>query len=79
MHVRMARELGMNPKKLGEIVRRGRAPGNAPLPVSIQQRYFKRFGKHRPDGCTTDNFPTLRQMERHHIQWALNITSYLKG
>jgi hypothetical protein len=45
----MARELGMNPKKLGKTANHKQEPWKAPLPVFIEQLYFKRFGKTRPD------------------------------
>jgi hypothetical protein len=45
----MARELGMNPKKLGKIDNHRQEPWKAPLPIFIEDLYFKRFGKERPD------------------------------
>lgn len=45
----MARELGMNPKKLGGKANHKQQPWKAPLPVFIEDLYFKRFGKLRPD------------------------------
>ena len=41
----MARELGMNPKKFGKIANHKQEPWKAPLPVFIEDLYFKRFGK----------------------------------
>lgn len=48
-HVQMARELGMNPKKLGKLDNREQEPWKLPLPEFIEHLYFKRFGKRRPD------------------------------
>ena len=48
-HVQMARELGMNPKKLGGKANHKQEPWKAPLPQFIEDLYFKRFGKARPD------------------------------
>lgn len=48
-HVQMARELGMNPKKLGKIDNHKQEPWKAPLPEFIESLYAKRFGKTRPD------------------------------
>jgi len=48
-HVQMARELGLNPKKLGKLANHKQEPWKAPLPVFIEELYFKRFGKARPD------------------------------
>lgn len=47
--VQMARELGMNPKKLGKIDNHDQEPWKAPLPHFIEHLYFKRFGKERPE------------------------------
>jgi hypothetical protein len=48
-HVQMARELGMNPKKLGKLDNADQEPWKLPLPVFIESLYRKRFGKDRPD------------------------------
>ena len=45
----MARELGMNPKKLGKLDNHDQAPWKMPLRQHNEHRYFKRFGKERPD------------------------------
>jgi hypothetical protein len=48
-HVQMARELGMNPKKLGKLDNADQEPWKLPLPAFIESLYQKRFGKDRPD------------------------------
>jgi hypothetical protein len=48
-HVQMARELGMNPKKLGKLDNHDQEPWKLPLPAFIESLYRKRFGKDRPD------------------------------
>jgi hypothetical protein len=48
-HVQMARELGLNPKKLGKIDNHKQEPWKLPLPRFIEHLYEKRFGKPRPD------------------------------
>jgi hypothetical protein len=45
----MARELGMNPRKLGKLDNHDQEPWKLPLPAFIQSLYQKRFGKDRPD------------------------------
>ena len=45
----MARELGMNPKKLGKLDNHDQEPWKLPLPAFIEHLYFKRFGTERPD------------------------------
>jgi hypothetical protein len=43
--VQMARELGMNPAKLGKIDNHQREPWKLPLPEFIEELYRKRFGR----------------------------------
>lgn len=47
--VQMARELGMNPRKLGKLDNHDQEPWKAPLPVYIEQLYRKRFGREQPE------------------------------
>ena len=47
--VQMARELGMNPDKLGGLDNHDQEPWKLPLPLYIEELYFKRFGKTSPD------------------------------
>ena len=47
--VQMARELGLNPKKLGGIANHRQQPWKMPLPQFIEHLYEKRFGKASPD------------------------------
>jgi len=49
VHIQMARELGMNPKKFGKIANHKQEPWKVPLPVFIKDLYFKRFGKKQPE------------------------------
>lgn len=48
VHIQMARELGMNPRKFGKIANEEQEPWKAPLPAFIERVYFKRFGRERP-------------------------------
>ncbi len=48
-HVQMARELGMNPKKLGKKDNHDQEPWKPSFRQFIEHLYFKRFGKNRPD------------------------------
>jgi len=48
VHIQMARELGMNPKKFGKIANEKQEPWKAPLPAFIEGIYFKRFGREPP-------------------------------
>ncbi len=47
--VQMARELGINPKKLGGMANHDQEPWKVPLPQFIEQRYQRQFGKNSPD------------------------------
>lgn len=47
--VQMARELGLNPDKLGKIDNHKQEPWKAPLPQFIEHIYFKRFKREEPD------------------------------
>ena len=48
-HVQRARELGMNPKKLGGMDNHRQEPWKMPLPDYIEHLYAKAFGRYRPD------------------------------
>ncbi len=52
----MARELGLNPKKLGGLANHKQEPWKAPLPQFIEELYFERFQRERPD--------TVRSLEQ---------------
>jgi len=47
--VQMARELGMNPKKLGGLANHKQEPWKTPLPQFIEELYFKRFSRQVPE------------------------------
>ena len=49
----MARELGMNPKKLGKLDNHHQELWKLPLPQFIRKLYSKRFGKERPNAVRT--------------------------
>jgi hypothetical protein len=51
--VQMARELGLNPAKLGRIDNHKQEPWKLPLPRFIEQLYFERFGKTTPDNVAS--------------------------
>ena len=48
-HIQMAQELGMNPKKFGSLANHKQEPWKLPLPEFIEECYYKRFKKTRPD------------------------------
>jgi hypothetical protein len=47
--VQMARELGMNPRKLGSLDNHRQEPWKRPLPQFIEELYHKRFQRLHPD------------------------------
>ncbi len=47
--VQMARELGMNPAKLGKLDNHWQEPWKLPLPGFIEKLYLERFGRTAPD------------------------------
>ena len=49
----MARELGLNPKKFGKLANHEQVPWKLPLPEFIEEIYYKRFKKERPDTIKT--------------------------
>jgi hypothetical protein len=56
-HVQMARELGLNPDKLGKIDNHKQEPWKAPLKEFIEDNYMKQFKKPEPD-----NIRSLKQI-----------------
>jgi hypothetical protein len=49
IQIQMARELGMNPKKFGSLANHKQELWKSPLPDFIEEIYFKRFKKEKPD------------------------------
>jgi len=47
--VQMARDLGMNPAKLGKLDNHKQEPWKLPLQQFIEKIYLKRFGRRAPD------------------------------
>jgi hypothetical protein len=48
-HIQMARELGLNPEKLGKLDNNKQEPWKAPLKDFIEDIYLKHFKKPEPD------------------------------
>ena len=49
----MARELGLNPAKLGKLDNHDQEPWKMPLREYLQHLYLKRFGRARPGGIAS--------------------------
>ena len=52
-HIQMARELGLNPKKLGSLANHDQERWKSPLPQFIEELYLERFGRDRPEVVRT--------------------------
>ena len=63
VHIQMARELGLNPKKFGSIANTKQEPWKLPLPEYIEELYIKHFKKNRPDSVRS-----IGQMVRDHCR-----------
>src|SRR5260370_41984 len=64
VQAQLARELGMNPAKLGKIDNHKQEPWKLPLPQFIEELYFKRFGRTVPVSAC----PTRSDAPRFHCQ-----------
>lgn len=64
VQVQMARELGMNPKRLGKKDNHDQEPWKMPLRQYIEHLYFKRFGKERPDVVLSVEEKVRRDQEK---------------
>ena len=62
--IQMARELGMNPKKFGGLDNHRQEPWKIPLPEFIEELYYKRFGKERPDAVLSIEEKIRRDEEK---------------
>ena len=67
LHVQMARELGMNPNKLGKLANHRQEPWKLPLPDFIARIYIRRFGK-MPDVVTTVEEVAAAEMARREAR-----------
>lgn len=47
--IQMACELGMNPKKFGKLANHKQEPWKLPLPLFIEECYYKRFRREKPE------------------------------
>jgi hypothetical protein len=62
--VQMARELGMNPKKLGKLDNHDQETWKMELRQYIEHLYFKRLGKERPDAVLSIEEKIRRDQEK---------------
>lgn len=48
-HIQMARELGLNPDKFGQLNNHKQEQWKAPLPIFIEEIYFKHYKRMEPE------------------------------
>jgi hypothetical protein len=71
LHIQMARELGLHPKKCGGLAKHRQVPWKLPLPECIAECYRKRFHRERPAQViplaevATRQQPSARDKARH--------------
>lgn len=68
--VQMARELGMNPAKLGKLDNHKQEPWKLPLPQFIEELYFKRFGRTAPGVVMSIEEQARRKREQEKVRRA---------
>ena len=68
--VQMARELGMNPAKLGKLDNHKQESWKLPLPQFIEGLYLKRFGKTAPDAAMSIEDWARHQQEKKEARRA---------
>jgi hypothetical protein len=71
----MARELGMNPRKLGGLNNHRQEPWKAPLPQFIQKCYERQFGQSAPDDVRSieDKLAAKREKKETRRQAKLSV------
>lgn len=73
VQVQMARELGMNPKKLSKLANDRQEPWKEPLPQFIESLYLTRFGRERQPSCSAPRSEQARQEAREAIRRSVNV------
>jgi hypothetical protein len=63
VHIQMARELGLNPKKFGGLANHRQEPWKLPLPEFIAECYMKRFHWERPAKAVSLAEVAMRQQQ----------------
>jgi hypothetical protein len=66
--VQMARELGMNPKKLGKLANHEQESWRAPLPQFIAELYERHFGRAAPDPVLSIEEIARRKQEKKELR-----------
>jgi hypothetical protein len=78
-HVQMAREVGMNPRKLGKLDNHHQEPWKAPLPQFIERLYFTRFGRERPEVVISAEEWARAQLGKRSARKEVKLKALAKG
>src|ERR1700739_1574620 len=65
-HTQMARELGMNPRKLGSLAGGGQEPWKLPLSEFIVECYRKSFGRSEPEHVRSEILSNVVYVDSAH-------------
>ena len=77
--VQMARELGLNPKKLGGMANHKQQPWKMPLPLYIEHLYKKQLRKNMPDDVRSIEVKVREKViktKQQSEQRGQNVTAY---
>lgn len=75
----MARELGLNPGKLGKLSNHRQEPWKAPLPQFIEHVYLKRFGRERPENVMSIEERARAKQAKHAARKAARRAARVAG
>ena len=78
-HVQMAREVGINPRKLGKLGNHHQEPWKAPLPQFIERLYFRRFGRERPEVVISAEERARAQLGKRSARKEVKLKALAKG
>ena len=71
----MARELGMNPTKLGKLANCDQQPWKAPLAAFIEDRYQRTFGRACPESVKSIEERFGQQQHRGAVKPAIQVAA----
>jgi len=74
IHIQMAQELEMNPKKFGSLANHKQEPWKLPLPDFIEECYYKRYSKTQPDRIISieDRLKEINRKKKEICQKKIN-------
>jgi len=72
-HIQMAKELGLNPKKLPRLANTQGSPWKAALPEFLEHLYTKRFNREEPEQILKIEEMAKREMEARAMRKAKKV------